>query len=177
MPNAVERHDDQQGVLGTAVSGATQWTPAQYRNTGIVVNNIQNNDVFTMIFQFTHRRKLQSALDSVHLHWITQLAVTGTLIIDYTWGWYNTAGTAPIPETLPNTGSVTINIAAADQYIPKVTSLITNLTSPTGESGSSLLFCRFIVNGGTYGGTNPICILYVDAHTIVNKQGTVTEIA
>lgn len=172
-------HDDIQGVLGTAVAGATSWTPLQYRTTGIVFNGVRQSDkdVFTMVFQMPHRKKLQTPIDSVHLHWITEVAKTGSWNLNYAWGWYDEEGGVAIPATLPNTGTVSVSVAAADQYIPKMTSLIINLAPPTVETYSSILYVKFQLNnvsGGVAGG-DYLLIRYLDAHFEVDRLGSINE--
>lgn len=174
-------HDDIQGILGTALVGVTQWTPAQYRTTGIVMNNIQSGDVFSMIFQMPHRKKLDTALDSVHLHYIPNASANGDIAFTYEWGWYKHGDV--VPATLPNTGTVAdITLATTDQYKLKVNSLITNLGQPATEAYSSILFVKLVAaapadgtNWWTSGGTNTIAIVYLDAHYITDRTGSIFE--
>jgi len=176
-----EKHDDQQGVLGTALNGVTTWTPAQFRGTGIVLNNIQSNDVFSMVFQFSHRRKLLSVLDSVHLHYIPNAAANGNIRFAYTWGWYDTG--QEIPNTLPNTGNTAdIPLVTGDQYKLKISSLLENLTPPTLERYSSILLVKLTAaapaagtNWWAAGGTNTIALAYMDAHYVVDRGGSTNE--
>jgi len=174
-----EKHDDAQGVLGTALVGVTTWTPLQYRSTGMIYNGIKVDDVFTMAWQFSHQRKIQSQLDSIHLHWITEKANTGTWVLNYEWGWYNENGTVAIPATLPNTGTVSVTVAAGDQYIPKISFLIQNLTPPENETYSSYLAAKFTVASvtGTINASTDYCLIrFIDAHTITDRNGSKLEI-
>lgn len=174
-----ESHDDIQGILGTAFAGATTFTPAEYRTSNIVLNEVGTGDVFSMIFQMPHRKKLGTACDSVHLHYIPLVANDGDIAFTYTWGWYNTGDV--IPATLPNTGTVAdITLASADQYKLKINSLITNLAAPTSETYSSILMVTFTAvapadgtNWWTTG--NKIAIVYMDAHFVVDRLGSVNE--
>lgn len=174
-------HDDIQGVLGTALVGVTTWTPAQYRSTGMVLNNVQSGDVFTMIFQMPHRKKLLTNLDSIHLHYIVNSSANGDIAFTYAWGWYNIGDT--IPNTLPNTGTVPdITLATTDQYKFKYSNLVTNLAFPASEGYSSVLFCKITAaapadgtNWWSEGGTNTIAIAYMDAHYITDRQGSLNE--
>lgn len=176
-------HDDIQGVLGTALVGVTTWTPAQYRSTGIVLNNVTSGDVFTMVFQMPHRKKLGTIIDSVHLHYIPLAAVAGDIAFTYAWGWYNHDDV--IPNTLPNTGTVPdITLAAGDQYKQKINILISNLALPVSGTDvySSILYCKFTAaapadgtNWWSSGGTNSIAIAYMDAHYITDRNGSLNE--
>jgi hypothetical protein len=170
-----ESFDDAQGILGTSLSGANQWTSRQYRNTGLVIPFLANADYFTQIVQMPHSKKLGSPVASFHLHWITTAAVTGTIIWDWAWGFYNENGTDPIPDTLPNTGQTTWNIAAADQYLPKVTGLINSIPAPTNETYSAILLVRCTRNGGTFGNNNEIGIRYADCHVLKDRVGSENE--
>lgn len=174
-------HDDMQGILGTALVGVTTWTPAQYRSTGVVMNNIQSGDVFSMVFQMSHRKKLSTYLDSIHIHYIVNSSANGDIAFTYAWGWYNMGDT--IPSTLPNTGTVAdITLATTDQYKFKYNNLITNLAPPTSEGYSSILLCKFVAaapadgtNWWSEGGTNTIALAYMDAHYIVDRNGSLNE--
>jgi hypothetical protein len=167
-------HDDIQGILQTALSGATQYTMRQYRTTGIVMPHIARNDIFSMAFQMPHRKQLDSALDSVHIHFIPIASANGDIIIDFAWGWYDINDT--VPDTLPNTGSKTITLATTDQYKHKIESLITNLAAPTTEGYSSILFvkCNRLTTGDTWG-TGEIALAYMDAHYVVDRYGSYNE--
>jgi len=168
-------YDDVQGIVGTALTGANQWTTRQYRNTGLVFPFLANADFFTQIIQMPHRKKLGAPVESVHLHWITTAAVTGTVIWDFNWGFYNENGADPIPDVLPNAGSVTWNISAADQFLPKVDTLISDIPAPVNEEYSAILLVRVARNGGTFGNNNEIGIRYVDAHVPVDRFGSINE--
>jgi hypothetical protein len=167
-------HDDIQGILQTALTGVTQYTPRQYRTTGVVIPHIARNDIFSMVFQMPHRKQLGTALDSVHIHFIPVASANGDIIIDYAWGWYNTGDT--VPDTLPNTGSKTITLATTDQYKSKLESLITALSAPGSESYSSVLFvkCTRLTTGDTWG-TGEIALAYMDAHYLVDRYGSYNE--
>jgi hypothetical protein len=167
--------DDIQGTVGTALTGAAQYTLKQYRNTGLVLPYMANGDFFTQIIQMPHRKKLGTAVPSVHLHWITELAVTGTIIFDWAWGFYNENGAVPVPNTLPNTGQTTISIAAADQYLPKISGIVSNIPAPTNETYSAILLVKVARNGGTFGNNNEIAIRYVDAHVECDRFGSRQE--
>lgn len=181
MDRFFPQHDDAQGVLGTALTGVTTWTPAAYRSTGIVMNEIASGDVFTMIFQFAHRKKLGTALDGVHIHYIPMGSANGDIAFTYSWGWYNHGDT--VPNTLPNTGTVAdITLATTDQYKLKINQIVTNLSAPASEAYSSLLFIRIVAaapadgtNWWTSGGTNRIALAYVDAHYITDRGGSRNE--
>ncbi len=169
-------HDDIQGTLGTVLSGATSWTLRAYRHTGIVMPHIARNDVFTIIFQMPHRKKRNSALDGVHIHFIPMAAANGNIIINYSWGWFNPTGDT-VPDTLPNNGHTAIALTTADQYQLKLANLITGISSPEKEAYSSLLFCRFVrqTTGDTWG-PGEIALAYLDAHFLADRYGSYNEL-
>lgn len=169
------RFDDVQGILNTSLTGANKWTYRQYRNTGLVVPFLADGDFFTQIVQMPHRKKLGTNVGSFHIHWITTAAATGTVIWDYAWGFYNENGTTPIPDTLPNTGSTTWNITAADRYLPKVMTIIPDIPPPAEEGYSAILLVKVQRNGGTWGNSNEIGIRYVDCHVEVDRFGSVGQ--
>jgi hypothetical protein len=169
-------HDDIQGILQTALTGVTQYTFRQYRNTGMVMPHIARGDVFSMTFQMPHRKYLGSALDSVHLHFIPLAAADGNVIIDFAWGWYNT--NSVVPDVLPYTGSKTIPLVAADQYKQKLATVVVNLAAPASEEYSSVLFvkCTRATTGDTWG-TGELALDYMDAHYLVDRFGSYLEAA
>lgn len=174
-------HDDIQGILGTALSGAAQWTQAQYRNTGIVFNEITKADYFTMIFQFPHSKKLGTVIDSIHLHSIPIASVNGNIAFSYSWGWYNHNDV--IPDTLPNTGDTAdIAFLTTDQYKQKINILISNLAIPVSgiDVYSSLLYCKFTAKAPAagvdwWGVNNKLALVYMDAHYQKDRNGSNLE--
>lgn len=168
------RYDDVQGIIGTSLTGANRWTYKEYRNTGLVMPFLADGDYFTQIIQMPHRKKLGEDLGSFHLHWITEDAADGTVIWDYAWGFYNENGTEPIPDTLPNTGSTTWDVTAADQYLPKVKGIIPTIPALVDEGYSAILLVKVARNGGTWSG-NDIGIRYVDVHVPLDRHGSVGE--
>jgi len=167
------KHDDIQGILQTALVGVTAYTFRQYRNTGIVLPHVAENDVFSFVCQMPHRKLLGSKLDSVHIHYIPVAAADGDILINFAWGWYN-IGTA-VPDTLPNTGSKIISIASADQYKSNLSQVIVNLSPPANEQYSSILYVKMtrVTPAGTnWGASNEIAIEYVDAHFVADRLGS-----
>jgi len=170
-------HKDSFGQLQTELTGGGQWTPRLIRTTKIVAPHIAKLDVFTYKCQFNHEKKLSTNLDDFHIHLIPIGAVTGGEIIalDYAYGWYTTGNT--FPDTLPNTGTATINLSAGDQYKILIKGLLSDLTFPASEGYSSLLFVQFTRrNDGqdTYAGE--FALLDGDAHYQTNHLGSYNTI-
>lgn len=168
--------DDIQGMLQTALSGVTAYTYRQYRNTGMVYPHIAQSDIFSMTYQFSHRKKLGENVESVHIHYIPIASANGDILIEYAWGWYNYEDT--IPDTLPNTGSKIISLVTTDQYKLKITPLIEDITPPAEEDYSSILMVRLTratPAGTNWGASNEIALVYLDAHMPVDRYGSYYE--
>lgn len=174
-------HEDIQGVLGTALAGVTAFTWRQYRATGIPLPHVTSGDIFSMVFQFPHKKKLGTRIDSVHLHYIPIAAKDGDIAFTYSWGWYNHGDV--VPNTLPNTGTVAdIALATTDQYKQKISILISNLALPASGDDvySSILYVNLVAvapadgtNWWTTG--NEIAIAYMDAHYVTDRNGSLNE--
>jgi len=168
--------DDIQGILQTALVGATAYTMRQYRNTGLVYPHIAETDIFSMTFQFPHRKLLESLAESVHIHYIPVASANGDIRINYSWGWYNHEDV--VPDTLPYTGHKIITLATTDQYKIKLASIIEDLTAPEDEDYSAILMVRMqrVTPAGTnWGAGNEIALVYMDAHIYVDRYGSYNE--
>jgi len=170
-------HDDIQDILTTSLVGVTTWTNRQIRTTGVVLPHIATGDIFSITLQFPHRKKLGSALDGVHLHFMPVASANGNIKFTYAWGWYKVGDT--IPNTLPNTGDTgDILLATTDQFKHKLQNIVANLAAPAGETYSSILMikCTRVAPAGTdWGGSNELAILYMDAHFVADGNGSINE--
>jgi len=170
-------HDDIQGILTTALTGVTAYTFRQIRTTGVVLPHVANGDIFSLTLQFSHRKKLGTPLDGVHIHFMPVASANGNIKFEYAWGWFNSGDT--IPDTLPNTGDTgDILLATTDQYKHKRSNIAINMAAPASETYSSVLMIkvtRVAPAGTNWGNTNEIAILYMDAHFIANGNGSINE--
>lgn len=168
-------HDDIQGVLQTALNGSTQYTMRQYRNTGVVMPHIAKTDIFSMVFQFPHRKRLDTPVDSVHLHYIPISSANGNIKINFTWGWTNHE--TVIADTLPNVGSIEWALQTTDQYKMKIKAIISNLSQPTNETYSSILMVKMqrVTPDGTDWGSGEFALAYMDAHFVSDRLGSYAE--
>ena len=185
----LDKTDDQQGIIGTALSGSSQWTTEALRDTGFIINWLRHDqdDFFQMNFQFTHRKKIQSPITSIHLHYMPAGSVDGNVFISYSYTWVNIDGTIPA-LTSWTTSTVTIPVAGADQYKHKIANIVANILAPSNETASSILLIKCSRLGSssgsdTYtsnktGGTASanFGILYMDAHILTDRAGTDTEL-
>ncbi len=167
------RHKDSFGFLRTALTGVTSWTDRQYRHTMVVLPHLANGDIASYNVQLNHDKVLQTYADGFHIHFIPLAAVTGTILIDFAWGWYSMDDT--IPDTLPNTGTATLSIDSTDQYKHKLFEIISNMAPPSTEGYSSFILIVIGRNGGTYGNSNEIAILGADIHYITDRNGSINE--
>ncbi len=166
-------HKDSFGFLGTATVGVTTWTPAQFRSTGVVLNEIAKGDVFSYNIQLNHDKKLQTALDGFHIHFIPMTNNTGNVNITYSWGIYHMGDT--IPDTLPNSATINIPIAA-QQYKHLLGSVIQAMTIPGTETYSSFVLVKCVRNNDandTF--TGNIALLGADVHYVTDRQGSLNE--
>lgn len=193
--NGVVRHeityDDQQGAVGTALSGSAIWTVENYgTNTGITIPFFRHdqNDEATIQFQFSHKRKLQSLLTSVHIHYVGMANVSGNVFIRYRYTWSTDGDVVPIDTANWTKGFATIPILGTDQYKSGTYSIITNMIPPANEGYSSILWVQIIrvaqsSSSDTYStnktagatATANFGIRYLDAHTQVDRLGSKNE--
>lgn len=167
------RYDDQiSHPAQTALTGVTQWTLRQIRSTGIVVPHLADADVFSVSVQMPHRKQQGSAIKSFHIHYMPVASANGTIIFDYSWGFFN--ADSAIPSTLPNTGSITLTLATTDQYKHKIFTLISDLLVGS-ETYSGMLLVKIARNGGTWGASNEIALLSHDCHILIDRLGSVSE--
>lgn len=172
---SVQGYSDILGTVSTAAAGAGVYTVEEVRSTGITCPHMVNLDELIVVAQPAHSRMLGTTVKSFHIHWTPLVAATGTVLIDYSWAFWTPGDT--IPATLGNTGTYQLDVAAADQYKYKVTSIITDLAAPAAEGYGSLMVARIKRNGGTYGPTNKIAVLAADFHGLFDRMGSVTEYA
>lgn len=168
-----QNHRDSFGTLATALTGGSQWTLRLLRGTKIAKPHIAKGDVFTYTCQYNHDKTLQQNADDIHIHYMPIGTVTAGQVIslDYAWGWFTTGEV--LPNTLPNTGNITITLAAGDQYKFLIKQLDINLTPPTVEGYSSELFVevtRLNTAADTYPGE--FALIDQDSHYPTAKIGS-----
>lgn len=69
-------YDDMLGEVRSSITGATSWNTAQINDTGFLLGWLRNNssDYFQLKIQCPHRRKRESTLADIHIHYCTQTA-------------------------------------------------------------------------------------------------------
>jgi hypothetical protein len=168
-------YDDIQGILGTALTGSSTWTIKTVRNTGITSPHIAKSDIFTMAFQYSHRKKLQTPVE-IHMHYAPMSASNGNIKISYEYGWFNIGDACP--DVLPNSGSVEWALTSADRYQFKIKKLIADIPPPAGEAYSSILISKFtrVTPASTDWGSGDLCLWHVDSHFQTDRLGSYNEI-
>lgn len=169
-----QTHKDSFGFLGTALNGVTTWTPAHFRNTGVVLNEIAKGDIFSYSIQLNHDKKLQSAVDGFHIHFIPMTNNSGNVNITYGWGIYHFGDV--IPDVLPNIDTINIPIAA-QQYQHRSGVIIPPMVMPGIETVSSFVLIKCLRNNtGNDTFTGNIALLGADVHYITDRLGSLNEI-
>ena len=179
--------DDAQGIVGTALSGNTQWSLEAYRDTGVVIPWLRHNqdDFVQLIIQFSHNRELDTVLDSIHVHVVPGGTVNG----DTYWTWAYTW--IPVNQVIPaiaswTSGTTTVPLLAADQWEHQIVTLVSNVAAPGTDGYSSILLLKATREAtnvlDTYDSSkdegtaaNNLGILYLDAHYRSNSNGSYQE--
>jgi hypothetical protein len=176
-----QAHDDQQGFLTNAV-GAASMTTITIRDTGFPLLAFANatDDSFYISFQFSHRKKLNTNLDGVHLHaYLPSVpAANQTVLIDYEYTWSNYNGTIPATATWTKATYTHVFTGTEAQYSNILMPVITNIAFPVGESYSSILFCKFTRNstgGGSDTYADDLGMVQCDAHFMTDRLGSANE--
>lgn len=179
------RWDDQQGQVGSVLTGPAVWTMDTYRDTGFTIPCLRHDqdDVVELIFQFKHIKKLQTSIN-LHVHSIPLAATGGNVYWSYKYTWVQAEVIIPA-NTEWSTGNITMPIASNDLYKEKIFTLL-SINPPTVEKYSDILLIKLTRLGSnqldTYS-TNKdhgtvqanIGILYFDCHFNVNKLGSLLE--
>lgn len=182
-------YDDQQGAFYSAAIGRALTVEA-YRNTNSFLPYYRHDrdDYLTVVLQFTHRKRLGSALASVHLHYIPEvplLLAAQNVYFYYEYSWQTTGGVFPALATW-TTGNATLTINPADVYKHLLFNIVTNVAAPANEGYSSIMVFT-LARLGTSGldtfttakssGTAAanLAIIGLDQHLIVDRSGSLRE--
>jgi hypothetical protein len=178
-----EMHDDIQCDVASAAGGSSLGTLA-IRDTGFSVGSFQNanDDTAFLSFQMPHKKKLGTAIDSVHIHYYLPTAPTAsdTVLIDYAYTWYKNGDTIPAISGW-TTGTKTHTFAGTEaQYSTGIISVITNISAPSGETYSTILLVKLTRNSTGIGSDTyaaDLGIIYFDAHYVTDRMGSINEIS
>lgn len=189
-PPTSVRHDDMQGAA-QASAGISALTSEAYRDTAFVMPFFRHdqNDTLSMTFQFSHRRKLGSPLDSIHIHYIPMVnpAAIENVYFSYSYAWKTTDTEFPALVSWTS-GNATLPIQTTDAFKTLLFSIVTNIAAPANEGYSSILLFRI-----TRLGTDPLDtydtdkatppgtaaanlgLLYFDCHYVTDRRGSALE--
>src|SRR5574343_558802 len=118
-----ESHDDMLGEVRSSLTGATSWdveaiTGTDTAETGFFIGALDTsgNDFFQAKIQVPHRRKLNSVLDSIHIHYVLQAAnsLNDTVIFSGSYCWIQPTGAvqASAGWTAFSGAGLTLNLGA-----------------------------------------------------------------
>lgn len=180
MFNPTPRHDDMLGVIQSAAAGGTSWTFAALGDTGFLMGQLADNstDILQLKIQIPHFRKIGTNLDSIHVHVVNELEIpaTETVVLDqmsYVWLKFGDA----IPASASWTTIPDFTYTAPGGGIPAKTymkwSILTDVAPPANEGYGGMLLVKIRRGNGTHAGD--IGILDVDAHTLVDRFGSLAE--
>ena len=176
-----ESHNDMLGKLQSAQTGGTAWTIEAITGTTFIVGALaSSNDVVQTTIQVPHTRKLGSNLDSIHIHYALQGNSTAGNTVTFTgkYVWVQPGNVIPADASwiaMAGAGlTLTLGTHLAGYY--GIHAIQANVACPAGTSegyGGMLLISITRTATGTYGAR--LAILDVDAHTIVDRKGSVNE--
>ena len=176
-----QRHDDMQGIMST-VSGGSALDTIAIRDTGstMLAFGANNNDVAVQIYQFTHRKKLNTPLDGLHLHYFlpTKPNAGDTVIFDYSWIWYNNGDIIPAIADWNTDQKILTFTGNEAQFSTGIVGIIGSMPAPENEQYSSMLRAKVTrlssgAGSDTYAGS--LGIDYFDVHFIAGQQGSIYE--
>lgn len=176
-----QRHDDQQGIM-TTVSGGSALGTINIRDTGCTMLAFQNanDDIAVQVYQFSHRKRLNTNADGVHLHYYLPSKPNAgqTIIFNYAWTWYNSGDVVPAIADWNTDQKIHTFTGNEAQYSTGVINIITNLQYPANEGYSSILRVKVTrdstgVGSDTY--NDDLGIDYFDVHYITDRQGSILE--
>jgi hypothetical protein len=176
-----ESHNDMLGKVQSAAAGGTAWNyPVVIVNTPFVGGALRNNstDMVQVTIQVPHTRKLGSVLDSIHIHYVLQAASTlnQTIVFTgrYVWIQPGTDVPATASWTAMSGAGLTLNLGAAKNAgYYGIHSVQEAIAAPANEGYGGMLLIEITRGNGTYAGE--LFILDIDAHTIIDRKGSVNE--
>jgi hypothetical protein len=173
------------GIVRSSITGATLWSVEPITGTGtpgFVGGALRNNssDYFQVNIQVPHRRKLGSVLDSIHIHYILQAAsnLNDTIVWSGSYCWVQPGDAVPDDANWTSFSGAgltqSLGTAKPVRYYG-IHSIQSDISCPAGasEGYGGMLLVRLTRGNGSYAGN--LFILDCDAHTIVDRKGSVNE--
>ena len=172
------RHDDIFADIRSPTSGGTAWTVAGINDTSFQIGWLANNstDMFQLTIQCTHKRRMGSNLDSIHLHYILESSATSgqTIIWTPTYTWVKPGDVIPANASWTSLGTVTQTLGTTSAFYYGLFNFGTNIAPPAGESYGSMILFKVTRGNGTH--TGRIGVLDCDAHSLMDRFGSVNEV-
>lgn len=178
----VTAHDDMLGKTRTAISGASQTSLAQIRDTGFILEwfSGSQDDFMQITIQVPHSRKLGSALDSLHIHYVLTTAPLAAeeVWFDYAYAWVQPGAAVPaLSGWTANTAKLIFTGTEGANYYG-IFSIVSNIAAPVGEGYGGMILLKITRNAfgspsDTYSGD--VGILDIDAHTVKDRVGSTNE--
>lgn len=178
-------HDDLQGIIGTPQNSGALGS-LDIRDTGFQILAFENtnDDVLYMTFQMSHRKKLGTAIDSVHIHYYLPSAPSAgqTCLFNTEWTWFNDGlSSEVVPATADwtkATGTALTFTGTEAAYSTGIFSVLTNLAAPTNEIYSSILLVKITRDSSGDGSdtyNDDLGLLFCDAHYVTDRTGSANE--
>lgn len=172
-------HDDMLGEVRSGITGATSWQLAQINDTGFILGWLRNNsnDFFQVKIQVPHRRNLGTALDSIHIHYILEIASSPAeqVVFSGSYAWMQPGAAVPNNAgwTAFSGAGLTLTLGARDAYYYGLHSIQTNIAAPANEGYGGILLIKITRGNGSYAGR--LGVLDCDAHSQMNRIGSINE--
>lgn len=170
-------HDDMLGILGTGIAGANQWNVKNIGDTLFPIGFLRNNsnDFSVVRIQSPHWRKHNVALDTIHVHYILDLAGTAGDTIGFTtyWTWVSprTAVASLVNWNVVNSTLTLDQNTPANYY--DIFPVVVAPSAPSVEGYGLFILARTVRTTGTYGGG--FGVLDFDAHAQKDRLGSNNE--
>lgn len=175
--SAAPVHDDMLGILSTGIAGANQWNVKNINDSLIPIGFLRNNsnDFCIVRIQSPHWRKQAVALDSIHIHYILDTAITTevNLLFDIYWTWIAPGDAVPALTSWNTVTGNTLTLSSKAQWYYGLHSVVTTPAAPTVDGYGMYLLVRIVRGNGTY--TGEIGILDCDAHAQKDRLGSINE--
>lgn len=185
------RYDDALGMAQVA-RGSAALTVEAYRDTTFLLpffRHDQNDELF-FVFQFSHRKKLGSALASIHIHCVPMVDPSVSpqnVYFQYKYTWQKPGDLFPADASW-TAGFSTLSVATGDAFKHVYHNLVTNIAAPASETYSSIMLCMvqrlgtdandtYNTDKATPPGTAAanLGLLYVDCHYQTERRGSLLE--
>lgn len=174
-------YNDMLGKVQSAQTGGTAWTIEAITGTPFIVGALNDNstDIVQATIQIPHTRQLNSVLASIHIHYVLQAASTaGENIVftgRYCWVQPGDAIPATASWTTMSGANLTLTLGTHPVRYYGIHAIQHDIACPSApnEGYGGMLLIEITRGNGTY--TGRLGILDVDAHSLMNRVGSILE--